>query len=194
MELNKIDKYISKFADKIEYSQTTNSRYYNVCGHRLRISDHAGFSPQYDWSIVFDQRNPDNYILMGSVNTALTVMNYEETKSFIKSWVLMSQTNPAKLKNDDYDIFAKINSKLGDIQSYITAKPKSANDLVDISKLTIKQLKEVQGIILENELVKNNLAMTVGRASQTIAMDEFTPAQRSTIQSFLMQNKKKHFK
>ena len=187
MELNKIDKYVSKFADKVDYSSTTNSRYYYVCNHCLRISDHGSYKPSCDWSIIFDQRNPSNYILMGGKTTSLTVLKYEEVKSFVKSWVLTSQTTPAKMSDDNNKILSKINLKLEEIKNYISAKPKSADDLVDVSKLTVKQLKEVQGIILENELAKNNLTMTFG-------MNEFTPSQRNTILGFLKQNKGKHFK
>lgn len=81
--------------------------------------------------------------------------------------------------------------ELNKIDKYVS---KFADDLVDVSKLTVKQLKEVQGIILENELAKNNLTMTLGRASQAIGMNEFTPSQRNTILGFLKQNKGKHFK
>ena len=74
--------------------------------------------------------------------------------------------------------------ELNKIDKYVS---KFADDLVDVSKLTVKQLKEVQGIILENELAKNDLTMTFG-------MNEFTPSQRNTILGFLKQNKGKHFK
>lgn len=191
MELNKIDKYISKFADKVEYSQTTNSKYYYVCGHCLRVSDHGGFNSQYQWSIVLDQRNPDNYILMGSSATSMTVMTYEETKSFVKSWVMMSQTTPAKLKNDKDEILSKINYKLGEIQSYIAAKPKIANDIVDLSKLTLEQLKTVQSLVLENQLRKNQIEVASEENSQIISMDEFTKGQMCMIKSFLKQNQRK---
>lgn len=136
----------------------------------------------------------DNITLMGGKTTSLTVLKYEEVKSFVKSWVLTSQTTPAKMTDDNNKILSKINLKLEEIKNYISAKPKSADDLVDVSKLTVKQLKEVQGIILENELAKNNLTMTLGRASQAIGMNEFTPSQRNTILGFLKQNKGKHFK
>ena len=124
---------------------------------------------------------------MGGKTTSLTVLKYEEVKSFVKSWVLTSQTTPAKMTDDNNKILSKINLKLEEIKNYISAKPKSADDLVDVSKLTVKQLKDVQGIILENELAKNNLTMTFG-------MNEFTPSQRNTILGFLKQNKGKHFK
>lgn len=136
----------------------------------------------------------DNITLMGGKTTSLTVLKYEEVKSFVKSWVLTSQTTPAKMTDDNNKILSKINLKLEEIKNYISAKPKSADDLVDVSKLTVKQLKEVQGIILENELAKNNLTMTLGRVSQAIGMNEFTPSQRNTILGFLKQNKGKHFK
>ena len=136
----------------------------------------------------------DNITLMGGKTTSLTVLKYEEVKSFVKSWVLTSQTTPAKMTDDNNKILSKINLKLEEIKNYISAKPKSADDLVDVSKLTVKHLKEVQGIILENELAKNNLTMTLGRASQAIGMNEFTPSQRNTILGFLKQNKGKHFK
>lgn len=194
MKLNKIDKYISKFADKVEHSQTTNSKYYYVCGNCLRVSDHGGFNPQYQWSIILDQRNPDNYILMGSPATSMTVMTYEETKSFVKSWVMMSQTIPAKLKNDKDDILSRINCKLGDIQSYISAKPKIANDVVDLSKLTFKQLEMVQSLVLENQLSKNKIEVVSEENSKVISMDEFTKGQMSTIRAFLKQNQKKTMK
>lgn len=134
IKLTKIDKYVSKFADKVDYSSTTNSRYYYVCNHCLRISDHGSFKPGCDWSIIFDQRNPNNFILMGGKTTSLTVLKYEE------------------------------------IRSIISTEPKSADDLVDVSKLTI------------------------GKASQAIEMNEFTRGQRTTILSFLRQNKGKRFK
>ena len=170
MELTKIDKYISKFADKVDYSSTTNSRYYYVCNHCLRISDHGSFKPGCDWSIIFDQRNPNNFILMGGKTASLTVLKYEEIKSFVKSWVLMSQTTPAKMKDDNNKILEKINLNLEEIRSIISTEPKSADDLVDVSKLTI------------------------GKASQAIEMNEFTRGQRTTILSFLRQNKGKRFK
>lgn len=170
MELTKIDKYVSKFADKADYSSTTNSRYYYVCNHCLRISDHGSFNPGCDWSIIFDQRNPSNYILMGGRTTSLTVLNYEEVKSFVKSWVLMSQTTPAKMMDKDTKILSQINAKLGEIKNLISTEPKSADDLVDTLKLT------------------------VGKKSQAIEMDDFTPSQRNTILSFLRQNKGKRFK
>lgn len=170
MELTKIDKYVSKFADKVDYSSTTNSRYYYVCNHCLRISDHGSYKPGCDWSIIFDQRNPSNYILMGGKTTSLTVLKYEEVKSFVKSWVLMCQTTPAKMRNDDNEILSKINLKLEGIKNLISTEPKSVDDLVD------------------------TLKFTVGKKSQTIGMDEFTLSQRNIILSFLRQNKGKRFK
>ena len=107
---------------------------------------------------------------MGGKSTSLTVLKYEEIKSFVKSWVLMSQTTPAKMKDDNNKILEKINLNLEEIRSIISTEPKSADDLVDVSKLTI------------------------GKASQAIEMNEFTRGQRTTILSFLRQNKGKRFK
>lgn len=188
--MNKIDKYILRFADESMHSKTTESRYYYVNSHSLRVSDHISISSNgTEWSIVLDSSNPDNYILYDPRTFHLSVMDYEEAKTFVKGWALMSRTSCRKTKyvNDDANVVGAIKSLLDKISNN-EAKRKNLNDVIDLTKLTKVQIKQVQEMILENKIKAEKIQDDLQDNPALLSLSDFTKAQQSAIKSFIKQN------
>lgn len=188
--MNKIDKYILRFADENMHSKTTESRYYYVNSHSLRVSDHISLSTNgTEWSIVIDSSNPDNYILYDPKTYHLSVMDYEKAKTFVKGWVLMSRTSCRKTKcvNDDANVVVAIRSLL-DKLSNNEAKRKALNDVIDLTKLTKTQIKQVHEMILENTIKAGKIEDDLQKNPALLSLSDFTRAQQCTIRTFIKQN------
>ena len=187
--MDRIDKYILRFTDKVEQSKSTESRYYNVNNHILRISDHIALSAKSaEWTIVFDSSNPDNYVLYDPETYHLSVMDYEEAKTFVKSWVLMSKTACKKGKtiNDSVGLTGMIFSLIEKLNCQ-ESKKKSLNDLIDLTKLTKSQIEQVQKMILDNNIIINNVQDQIHENPRVLQMSDFSKKQQNIIKSFIGQ-------
>ena len=52
--MNKIDKYLRRFAYKIETSESKQSRYYTIGDLIIRVSDHIGKNSSGNISIIIE--------------------------------------------------------------------------------------------------------------------------------------------
>lgn len=188
--MNKIDKYIQRFADESTHSKTTERRYYYVNNHSLRVSEHIALGANgTEWSIVIDSSNPDRYILYDPRSYHLSAMDYEETKTFVKGWVMMSKTSCKKSKyiNDDTGIMGTIQSLVDKI-SNLETKRKTLNDIIDLTKLTKAQISHIQDMILDNKIKADKIQVDLQANAALLSLSDFTRAQQCTIKSFIKQN------
>lgn len=79
--MNKIDKYLRRFAYKIETSETKESRYYTIGDLIVRVSNHIGKNSSGNISII-------NYILYVPSTNKVSLISYEECKTLIRGIVL----------------------------------------------------------------------------------------------------------
>lgn len=83
--MNKIDKYLRRFAYKIETSENKQSRYYTIGNLVIRVSDHIGKNSDGNISIIIDR---ENYILYVPSTNKVSLIPYEDCKALIKGIVL----------------------------------------------------------------------------------------------------------
>ena len=89
---DKIEKYLDRLIKKYNGSlqESGLSRYYSIRGRILRVSDHVGKSSDGCISIIFDSSNQGNYIIHGHSTGNISVLNYEQTKEFVRSFIRVS--------------------------------------------------------------------------------------------------------
>lgn len=86
---SKIEKYLDRLI-KLHNGiliESDKSRYYSVRGRILRISDHIGNNSSGNVSIIFDSADKDHYIIHGHTSGNISVLNYEQTKEFVRTFV-----------------------------------------------------------------------------------------------------------
>ena len=83
--LDKVDKYIMKFADAVEFSAISVSRYYKVCGKILRVSDHIGNTSDGVYHIIV---KPNGYLIHHPNSGTVNIVTYEQVKEFIRVFTL----------------------------------------------------------------------------------------------------------
>lgn len=88
---NKIEKYLDKLIKKHNgiLVESEKSRYYSVRGRTLRVSDHVGINSG-NISILLDNSDQGHYIIHGHTSGNISVLNYEQTKEFVRSFVQCS--------------------------------------------------------------------------------------------------------
>lgn len=88
---NKIEKYLDRLIKKHNgiLIESEKSRYYSVRGRTLRVSDHVGINSG-NISILLDNSDQGHYILHGHTSGNISVLNYEQTKEFVRSFVQCS--------------------------------------------------------------------------------------------------------
>lgn len=89
---DKIEKYLNRLIKKHKgvLQESEKSRYYSVRGRILRVSDHVGKTSDGCISIIFDSSDQGNYIIHGHSSGNISVLNYEQTKEFVRSFVRTS--------------------------------------------------------------------------------------------------------
>ena len=89
---DKIEKYLDRLIKKHNgtLQESEKSRYYSVRGRILRVSDHVGKSSDGCISIIFDSSDQGHYIIHGHSSGNISVLNYEQTKEFVRSFVRTS--------------------------------------------------------------------------------------------------------
>ena len=89
---DKIEKYLDRLIKKHNgvLQESELSRYYSVRGRILRVSDHIGKQSDGCISIIFDSSDQGNYIIHGHSSGNISVLNYEQTKEFVRSFVRTS--------------------------------------------------------------------------------------------------------
>ena len=89
---DKIEKYLDRLIKKHDglLVESERSRYYSVKGRVLRISDHVGKNSNGNLSIIFDSSDQGNYIVHGHASGNISVLNYEQVKEFVRSFIRTS--------------------------------------------------------------------------------------------------------
>lgn len=89
---DKIEKYLDRLIKKHNgaLQESELSRYYSIRGRILRVSDHVGKSSDGCISIIFDSSDQGHYIIHGHSSGNISVLNYEQTKEFVRSFVRTS--------------------------------------------------------------------------------------------------------
>lgn len=83
--VDKIDKYIAKFADRVEFSATSRSRYYSMSGRIIRISDHIGNTSDGMYHIIV---KPNGYLIHHPNSGTVNIVSYEQVKEFVRVFML----------------------------------------------------------------------------------------------------------
>lgn len=83
--LDKIDRYIMKFADDVNFSAVSASRYYVVCGKIIRVSDHIGNHSDGIYHIIV---KPNGYLIHHPNSGTINIVTYEQVKEFIRVFLL----------------------------------------------------------------------------------------------------------
>lgn len=88
---DKIEKYLDKLIKKHNgiLEESERSRYYSIRGRILRVSDHVGIHSG-NVSILLDNSDQGHYIIHGHTSGNISVLNYEQTKEFVRSFVQCS--------------------------------------------------------------------------------------------------------
>ena len=89
---DKIEKYLDRFLKKHNGTlvESELSRYYSFRGRILRVSDHVGKTSDGNISIIFDSSDQGNYIIHGHASGNISVLNYEQCKEFVRSFIRTS--------------------------------------------------------------------------------------------------------
>lgn len=123
--LDKIDKYISKFADGVEFSSVSASRYYTVCGKIIRISDHIGNCSDGLYHIIV---KPNGYLIHHPNSGTVNIVTYEQVKEFIRVFLLFPiQQGPVLSARSITEplVSDEENIELANRNNYILGIPKS---------------------------------------------------------------------
>ena len=89
---DKIEKYLDRLIKKHNglLVESEHSRYYSIKGRVLRISDHVGKNSTGNLSIIFDSSDQGHYIVHGHASGNISVLNYEQVKEFVRSFIRTS--------------------------------------------------------------------------------------------------------
>ena len=89
---DKIEKYLDRLIKKHNglLVEAERSRYYSVKGRVLRVSDHVGKTSDGNLSIIFDSSDQGHYIVHGHTSGNISVLNYEQVKEFVRSFIRTS--------------------------------------------------------------------------------------------------------
>lgn len=98
---DKIEKYLDRYVKKYHGTlcESEKSRYYSFRGRILRVSDHVGINSG-NMSILLDSSDQGHYLVHGHTSGNVSVLNYEQTKEFVRTFVrtsfLFVDIGPAK--------------------------------------------------------------------------------------------------
>lgn len=84
-ELDKVDKYLIRFTKIITYS--AYSRYYNINGSIIRVSDHIGRHSDGVFHIII---RPNAYLIYHPDSAQIEVVSYKRVLEFIRAITLFS--------------------------------------------------------------------------------------------------------
>lgn len=140
--MHKLDKFLRKYADGVNPSQTTLSRYYTFGLFTLRISDHVSYKgDKCPISIILTDK--DKFVLHIHKGNKLSVLSYEEVKTVIKSLSIYSKI----FTTGDYDYQSKL-------ERANTALKAENSSLKNQNKILQKEINELDKRI---EVAKNKV-------------------------------------
>ena len=164
---DKVEKYLDSLSLKhgcCEVSTGLRSRYYEVAGKVLRISDHIGIHNEAYISIIVPsfRDNSGQYIIHGHNSGQISVVDYEKVKEIVRSFFYLSS------------IFGEVSISRPDVNSDGTRR----NEMKKMNKL----MKDFE----EFEKVKGK-ANAKGLTVLGVSADKFSKGQINTIQSYINQ-------
>lgn len=103
--LTNVDKYLSKFANKIGESTTGKSRYYEMDNRIIRVSDHIGRNSDGCFHIIV---KPNGYLIHHPATGTVNICTYREVQEFIRSLkfipINITETQTLVVANKDESI------------------------------------------------------------------------------------------
>jgi len=114
--LDKIEKYLKRFASNINESES--SRYFTIGNCIVRVSDHFAKGSICYLTIVIPFNDDSRYIISHYTTGKAIIVNYSELKGVVKSINLLAAVSPKSDSNlmdgiiERYENLVKLNSKL----------------------------------------------------------------------------------
>lgn len=97
--LDKVDKYILRFANSVDFCKTSASRYYHFNSKILRVSDHIGNNSTGCYHIII---KPNGYLIHHPLSGNINIVTYEKVKEFIRVFAMTSiESVPCKRMVDE---------------------------------------------------------------------------------------------
>ena len=143
--IDKVDRYIAKFAESVEFSSVSASRYYKLYGKVIRVSDHIGNTSDGIYHIII---KPNGYLIHHPVSGTINIVTYEQVKEFIRVFSLFPVPNEP--------IFSEVRTKeplISDEENIDLSKKNNYILGVHKSKFSEGQLNGIQLIV--NKIIKN---------------------------------------
>lgn len=145
-----IEKLLKQFNGVIQSSivECEKSRYYNVNGHILRVSDHIGAQSSGNMSIIIQRFNGLNkqanqYILHAHKEGSISVVTYEQLKKIIYSFICCSSFVDMVMQKDDALKIDKHDAIINKNESILG---------FDKNNFTASQLGQIKNFIKQNKL------------------------------------------
>ena len=176
MEIDKIDKYIKRYAS--EYSYSSKSRYYTVNSDIIRVSDHVGRNSEASLSIIITKNN--DYILYNHNNGELANISYNDLKKMIRT---IGSYGSFIVKEEQNKILNNLRGEL-----------KTANENINILKNEASKNKKSNSFLNSFRLFQrltNNQKLAVCSSFNKTEITDLTPEQlisvmgTSMVQRFL---------
>ena len=133
-KMNKVDKYLKRFTNDIEYS--ARSRYYKLPCGIVRVSDHIGRNSNAMLSIIIT--DDDEYVLHEHSNGKLKPITYKNLKKLILSFATCGSlfTNQANMQ-----MIVDLKSDIKNKKSHIDTLKKENESLVSKNELLTSRNK-----------------------------------------------------
>lgn len=110
-QLDKIEKYLKRFADKIDESE--RSRYFYLSSCLIRVSDHYSVNSKAVYlTIIIPNNGSSDYVLSNQQTGYLSIVKYEELKGIVKSLNVILTVTPKA----GYDL-SSLETKLASLEN-----------------------------------------------------------------------------
>lgn len=154
--MNKIDKYLRRFAYKIVTSESKQSRYYTIGELIVRGSDHIGKNSDGNISIIIDR---ENYILYVPTTNKVSLISYEDCKTLIKGIVLHASL-------------------------FLTGDPQFQRSLIEENKMLEAQVRALKQELNESKTgVRSKESNDTSMTTIKILLNKLTKAQKKRVKS-----------
>ena len=199
-KIDKIEKYIKMMCKKFggSWVEARLSSYYNMNGRILRVSDHIGTNSSGNISIIIPKyRHSEDMYFIHAHNTGdLSIVNYEEVKNIIHTFVYMSAMFSAITQKNFQTEFEKNEALIGS-QEIVQLKEevkklkkfeKKYNGLKEKYDEQKQKLKDViNGAIDVNQLIVETTDTVLG-----VPKEYFEPGQIKIIEQTAKKVRTKH--
>lgn len=199
-EIDKIEKYIKMMCKKFggSWVEAQLSSYYNMNGRILRVSDHIGTNSSGNISIIIPKyRHSEDMYFIHAHNTGdLSIVNYNEAKNIVHTFVYMSAMFSAITQKNFQTEFEKNESLIGS-QEIVKLKEEVKKLKMYENKYTSLKMKYdeqnkkltdiINGATDVKQLLVENTDTILG-----VPKDLFEPGQLNVIQQTAKKVRTKH--